>query len=213
MFFLEYFWKGIIVGLSATIPLGPIGVLCIQRTLNKGRQSGFVSGIGAATADAFYAVLAGFGVSFIIDYLIKYQTGIRITGSLILIFLGYRLITTNPAIQLRKQLRKKRKGLFGDFISTFALTISNPITIIYFIGIFAGFNILGQQSNYFSVVALIIGVFSGALLWWFSLSTLINIFRNKFKLRKLLYINRITGIFIIGFAIFIIVSVFIDGIF
>jgi threonine/homoserine/homoserine lactone efflux protein len=203
----DYFWKGVIVGLSASIPLGPVGVLCIQRTLNKGRISGFFSGLGAASADVFYATIAGFGVSFIIDYLIEYQTFLRIIGSIVLFLLGYRLWYSNPGIELRKQLKRKRKGLFGDFLSTFALTISNPITIFVFAAVFASFSIVDTRANLWAVIILILGILFGASLYWFSLSSIVNIFRDKFRLRRLLYINRIASIFVIIFGIVIILSI------
>ncbi len=201
--FLDYLWKGIIIGLSASIPLGPIGVLCIQRTLNKGRKSGFISGLGAAAADGFYAIVAGFSVSVIIDYLTEYQTSLRIGGGIVLLFMGYKLFTTNPGKQLRDQLKRKRKGLFGDFISIFALTISNPITIFVFMAVFAGFNLVESQSDHTNVFSLITGILLGATTWWFTLSTVVSIFRGKFKLRRMLLINRIAGVLVILFGLFV----------
>ncbi|MDR2010679.1 MAG: LysE family translocator [Bacteroidales bacterium] len=206
--FIDYLWKGIIIGLSASIPLGPIGVLCIQRTLNKGRLSGFISGLGAACADGFYAVIAGFGVTAIINYLTEYQFALRIGGAAVLIFMGIKLMQTNPALQLRRQLRKKRKGLFGDFMSIFALTLSNPITLFVFITVFASLSIFNTESNALSVFFMLFGTLLGASAWWFTLTTIVSIFRSKFKLRRMLYINRIAGVLIIFFGIFVFISVF-----
>ncbi|PLX08703.1 MAG: lysine transporter LysE [Marinilabiliales bacterium] len=208
--FLDIVWKGILIGLSASIPLGPIGVLCIQRTLNKGRRAGFISGLGAAAADGFYAVIAGFSVSIVINYLTEYQLYIRIVGSIILFILGYNLMTSNPAVQLRKQLKKKRKGLFGDFISIFALTLSNQITVFVFVAVFAGFNVVDKTSATLSVLILIAGILTGASAWWFTLSSIVSIFKEKFKLRRLLVINRIAGILVIAFCGFIIATLFFD---
>jgi threonine/homoserine/homoserine lactone efflux protein len=208
--FFNYLWKGIIIGLSASIPLGPIGVLCIQRTLNKGRRSGFISGLGAAAADGFYAIIAGFSVSIVIDYLTEFQLYLRIAGSIVLFVLGYSLITTNPAVQLRKQLKKKRKGLFGDFISIFALTVSNPITVFVFAAVFAGFHVVEKTSETTSVLVLIIGILTGASIWWFTLSSIVSIFKEKFRLRNLLIINRIAGILVIAFGGFVIATIFFD---
>jgi threonine/homoserine/homoserine lactone efflux protein len=208
--FLNYLWQGIIVGLSASIPLGPIGVLCIQRTLNKGKISGFVSGLGAAAADGFYAIVAGFSITIIIDSLTEYQTYLRIIGGIVLLFMGYRLIVANPGIQLRKQLKKKGKGLFGDFISIFALTVSNPITVFVFAAVFAGFGIVEKESQFTSVLSLIFGVLLGSILWWFTLSSVVSIFRSKFKLRRMLWINRIAGVLVIIFGLFVIASIFFD---
>lgn len=206
--YFEYLLKGIIVGLSASIPLGPIGVLCIQRTLNKGRLSGFVSGLGAAAADCFYAIVAGFSISVIIDSLVEYQVYLRIFGGLILLFMGYKLLITNPGVQLRKQLKKKRAGLFGDFFSIFGLTISNPITIFVFAAVFAGFGMVNKESQFVSVLILVFGVLLGATLWWFALSSVVSIFRKKFKLRRMLMLNRIAGVLVIAFGLFIFGTLF-----
>ncbi|MDD3858857.1 MAG: LysE family transporter [Bacteroidales bacterium] len=209
--FFNYLWKGIIVGLSASIPLGPIGVLCIQRTLNKGKTSGFISGLGAAAADGFYAIVAGFSISIVIDSLVEYQLYLRILGGLVLLFLGYKLMTANPGVQLRKQLRKKRTGLFGDFISIFALTVSNPITVFVFAAVFAGFGIVDKESNILSVLILILGVLIGATSWWFTLSSVVSIFRQKFKLRRMLIINRVAGVLVIIFGLFIFGTLFFNN--
>ncbi len=208
--FLEYLWQGIIIGLSASIPLGPIGVLCIQRTLNKGKISGFISGLGAAAADGFYAIVAGFSISVIIDSLTEYQLYLRIIGGLVLLVMGYKLLAANPGVQLRKQLQKKSKGLFGDFISIFALTVSNPITIFVFAAVFAGFGIVDKESQFSSVITLIIGVLTGSIIWWFTLSSIVSIFRNKFKLRRMLIINRVAGVLVILFGLFIFGTLFFD---
>ncbi len=208
--FAEFLWKGIIVGLMASIPLGPIGVLCIQRTLNKGRLSGFVSGLGAAAADGLFAIIAGFGISIIIDSVIEFQLYLKIIGGLVLFILGIRLLIENPAIELRKQLKKKKKGLFGDFLSIFAVMISNPIGIFVFAAVFAGFNLVEGGSTV-SVLFLILGVLLGASIWWLCLSSLVSIFKEKFKLRRLLVINQIAGILVIGFGVLIVVSIFVNA--
>jgi len=127
-----------------------------------------------------------------------------------LFILGYNLMTSNPAVQLRKQLKKKRKGLFGDFISIFALTLSNPITVFVFVAVFAGFNVVDKTSATLSVLILIAGILTGASAWWFTLSSIVSIFKEKFKLRRLLVINRIAGILVIAFGGFIIATLFFD---
>lgn len=160
----DFVWKGIIIGLSASIPLGPIGILCIQRTLGKGRNSGLISGLGAASADLFYAVLAGFGVSFIINFIVQYQGVFKIAGGLFLIFLGIKLYIANPAKVMRRQLKQKNKGLWGDYLSAFALTLSNPIGLFVFMAVFAGLGLIEQNIHYFSVTILVSGVFAGAVL-------------------------------------------------
>lgn len=200
--------KGIVIGISVSAPLGPIGVLCIQRTLNKGFKSGLISGVGAASADIIYAIIAGFSITFISDFLIENQNYIRIIGGMFLIFIGAKIFTSNPAKQIRR-LRTKGNNYYKDFITSFFVTVSNPITILAFGAIFASFNMVEKGSGTFPVIILVVTVFSGAILWWLSLISIVTIFKSRIRLRNLLWINRITGVLIIIFALFVIISVFI----
>jgi threonine/homoserine/homoserine lactone efflux protein len=210
--FIDLFWKGIIIGISASIPMGPVGVLCVNKTLNKGRISGFVTGSGAALADALYAIIAGFGISFIIDFVVDYQNLVKVLGGMLVFYFGYKLFTTNPAKQLRKQMKTKGRGLWGDFLTSFALTISNPVGLFVFGIVFAGFGLLAGDASLGAVLVLIFGVISGAILWWFTLSTLVSIFRNKFRLRRLLYVNKVSGVIVMVFGLFIFVTIFLPRI-
>jgi threonine/homoserine/homoserine lactone efflux protein len=201
---------GIIIGFSASVPLGPIGVLCIQRTLNKGRMAGFFSGLGAAFSDTIYAIIAGFSLSFIVSFIEKQLLYIQIIGAGILIFLGVRIFFSNPAKQLRKQ-RKGKGTLLQDFASTFFITISNPLAIFLFLAFFAGFGVVKPGSGYTNHLLLIGGVTVGASLWWFILSSVINLFRSKINLRRLWWLNKIAGativlLVIVAFVFFLIES-------
>ena len=202
----QYLLNGIVIGFSASVPLGPIGVLCIQKTINKGRLSGFFSGLGAATADTIYAVISGFGLTIISNFIINQQTYLKIFGSFVLLYLGIKIFLTNPGIQIRKQSKDKR--LFHDFLSIFLLTISNPITLFVFAAVFTGFGIVESKSGFGSIAELVTGVLFGATLWWTILTTLISVFRNRIRLRNLLWINKISGVLIIGFGIFAFLSLF-----
>ena len=205
--------EGLVIGLLVSIPLGPVGVLCIQRTLNKGRLSGFASGLGAALADTFYATIAGFGVSAIMQYLFEYESILKTVGAILLIIMGIKLIRTNPAVQLRKsRLQKKGKGFFADLASVFVLTILNPVTFVAFITFFANIKTLQEHPYALSVLTLILSVMAGALLWWLTLIFIVSIFRNKFRLRIMLYINRVSGIIVELFAIYVLLSVFFPNI-
>lgn len=183
---------GVIIGISASIPLGPIGVLVVQRTLNKGHLSGFISGLGAALSDTIYAIIAGFSLSFIVGFIESQLLWIQIFGALILIALGLKIFTTNPAIQLRKQ-KKKSSSLLQDFFSTFALTIANPLAVFLFMAFFASFRVVGTEKTGIDNLLLIGGVFTGAATWWLILSSLVNLFRSKINLRRLFWINKIAG--------------------
>lgn len=204
---LIFIIKGILIGISVSAPLGPIGVLCIQRTLNKGFKSGFVSGAGAASADIIYAIIAGFSITFISDFLIEYQTYIRIIGGAFLILVGVRISISNPAKQIKK-LRIKGNNFYKDYITSFLITVSNPITILAFGAFFATFNMVSETTDKFSITVMIITVFSGSLIWWLSLIGIVTIFKKRIRLRNLLWINRITGVLIVLFAIFVIISAF-----
>lgn len=199
------------IGVAVSVPLGPIGVLCIQRTMNKGFFSGFISGAGAASADMIYAIIAGFSISMIKDFLIEYQIPIRIAGSLFLAFVGYKIFMSNPAKEIRK-LRNDGQNYYKDFGTSFLVTISNPITIVAFGAIFAGFDMVGDNSGFFSILTLIVMVFAGAISWWLILIAIVSIFRKRIRLRNLLWINRITGVLIILFALYIILTTFIPAI-
>ncbi|HBX50257.1 MAG: lysine transporter LysE [Bacteroidetes bacterium RIFOXYA12_FULL_35_11] len=205
--YLKYLVNGMVVGFSASIPLGPIGVLCIQKTINKGRISGFMSGMGAATADTIYAIIAGFGLSFIANFIVSQQLILRIIGAAILFYLGIRIFRTNPAIQLRRE-GKKSKNILADYFSILFLTLSNPLTIFLFGAVFAGFGIIEDNADFKSVLLLVCGVFIGALTWWTLLTGVVNLFRSKFRLKRIWWINKITGVLIMVFSIAALVSVF-----
>lgn len=202
---VQYLIDGIIIGFSASVPLGPIGVLCIQRTLNKGRLSGFISGLGAAFSDVIYAVIAGFSLSFIVTFIEQQLLYIQIFGAILLIVLGINIFYSNPAVQLRKQ-RKGKGNLFQDFFSTFLITISNPLAIFLFLAFFASFGAVKPGDDVSNQFALIGGVLIGASFWWFILSSTISLFRSKINLRRLWWLNKITGaaiviLVIVGFVI------------
>jgi len=184
--------------------MGPIGVICVQRTLHKGQLSGFVSGIGAAIADSFFALVAGLGLGFLANFFQEQRLWLMIIGGAILIFLGLKLYFNTISETVRRP-KRKNKGLVGDFFSVFALTLSNPITIIFFGAVFAGWNVL-QSGDTSMALWAVLGVFSGAIFWWSILTTLVHTFRSKFNLRGLVLLNKIAGIIIIGFGAFAILS-------
>jgi threonine/homoserine/homoserine lactone efflux protein len=195
---ISYLIKGIIVGLSVSIPLGPVGIFVIQRTISKGQIAGTIAGLGAVFADTFYAVIAGFGVKIIGDFMVENEIALRLIGSFFLIFMGYRIFTSNIIKQVRYKMGVISKSKYlKDFAGIFFLTLSNPLTIVAFGAIFAGLGIVEGNSDARLTIYLIAGVFSGAFFWWFILGTFINIFRNKIRLRNLFWINKVTGILII----------------
>lgn len=193
--------KGIIVGLLASIPLGPIGVLCVQRTINKGRLSGFFSGMGAAAADTLFATIAGFSLSYIMEFVEFWKVEFQVGGGVLILLLGLKIFLTNPISQMRKNRRQKNK-LFEDFVSVFLLTVSNPLAIFLFVALFAGVNVVTEEENFVHAGAILGGVLFGASLWWFTLTTFVNKFRKRFRIKQLWWINKTAGavIMLLGVA-------------
>ena len=165
---LAFLWKGVLVGLIIAVPVGPVGVLCIRRTIFNGRLAGFVSGIGAATADAIFGIIAGFGLTFVSNLLLDYQEWLRIGGAGFLLFVGISAFTAEPLAGTQSQ--RDPETLLADFASTFALTLTNPITILAFLAIFAGIGFTGDDATLGGAAILVFGVWLGSLLWWAGLA-------------------------------------------
>jgi threonine/homoserine/homoserine lactone efflux protein len=198
-----YLLRGLVIGFSIAAPVGPIGVLCIRRTLAEGRVAGLLSGLGAATADAVYGVIAAFGLTYVSQMLIGYQTWIRLVGGLFLCYLGLRTYFSRPT---ERAAFAEGEGLIGAYGSTFFLTLTNPMTILAFTGIFAGLGIGSAAGDYGSASLLVIGVFSGSAAWWLILSGGVSIFRSKFTPRALGWVNKAAGIVILGFGVLAVLS-------
>ena len=192
------FIRGFVIGFSIAAPVGPIGVLCIRRTLADGQISGLVSGLGAATADAMYGCVAGFGLTFISSLFIGQQMWLRLFGGLFLFYLGIKTLLSIPA---EKEANIGQGGLFGSYVSTFLLTVTNPLTILSFAAIFAGLGLANTNGNYASALILVSGVFLGSATWWLFLSGGVGLFRDKFSTKGLLWVNRISGLIITVFGV------------
>ena len=193
-----------------SIPLGPMGVLIIQKTLHKGALSGFIAGMGAASADLFYAAVAAFGLGFVINIVQAHELLLQIIGGIFLIVIGLKIYFDNPIRQIRqrRQGRVSKTGLLGDYLSLFFLTVSNPITVVVFMAVFAGMSVFGESSSLLGEVLVVAGVLLGGGVWWYTLSTLVNIFRKKFRLRVLITINRVSGMIITILGALVILSAF-----
>jgi threonine/homoserine/homoserine lactone efflux protein len=196
---IRFLLRGLIIGFSIAAPVGPIGVLCIRRTLAEGRASGLVSGLGAATADAIYGCIAGCGLTFISGVLIRQQAGLRLVGGAFLLYLGLKTFLASPAEQAASA---EGKGLVGAYASTCFLTLANPLTILSFAAVFAGLGVGSASGHYVSAGILVSGVFIGSALWWLILSGGVGMFRTAFTPHRLRWVNRISGLIIIGFGLF-----------
>jgi len=194
------FFKALLTGLLLCVPIGPVNLLCIRRTLTEGRLSGFVSGLGAATADSFYAYIAAFGVSYAAHFLLAHENPLKLAGGIFLCYLGIRIFGTRPAGRTRSAAPPVQ-GFYKAFSSAFVLTIANPVNILAFTAIFAGFKIHGDSKHLQAALIAASGVFLGAMSWWFILSSVINKLRYKLTDRGILWFNRGSGIAIIGFGV------------
>lgn len=186
--------KGIIVGLMVSIPLGPIGIIVIQRTLNRGWLSGFFSGLGAATADLIYAIIAATGFGIILQLVEAHVYPLQITTFCTVIIIGF-VISRKSVRKMRKE-RAKSANFFTDFLSMFLLTFSNPLVLGVFLALFTG-AASTEDASIRNIITILSGVFLGALLWWFVLTVSVSLFRHKFRFRNLFWINKVTGIVIL----------------
>jgi len=191
--------KGFIIGFAIAAPVGPIGVLCIRRTLADGRLTGFVSGLGAATADLSYGAVAAFGLTLVQNGLVRWQFWLHLLGGLFLLYLGFRTFFTRPA-EKAVAVRSNR-GIFSAYFSTLGLTLTNPATIISFTVIFASLRLGEMNGNYLSAGLVVTGVFLGSAAWWLTLSGIVGIFREKFTTNWMIWVNRLAGMIIGGFGL------------
>ncbi len=206
MFDVVYIFKGMLIGLMVSVPLGPMGVLIIQKTLQKGALAGFIAGMGAACADLFYATVAAFGLGFVINIIQTHELVLQIIGGIFLIIVGLKIYFDNPLKQIRMKKRVSKTGLLGDFLTLFFLTVSNPVAIVVFMAVFAGASVFGDEPSFRIELFVLTGVLLGV--WWYTLSALVNIFRRKFRLRVLITINRVSGVIITILGGLVILAVF-----
>jgi threonine/homoserine/homoserine lactone efflux protein len=194
-----FVFRGWLIGFAIAAPVGPIGVLCIRRTLSDGRVTGFLSGLGAATADSTYGAIAAFGLTALQQALLRQQTWLRILGGLFLLYLGVRTFLAIPARTAAPA--SGRGGMLGAYLSTFVLTLTNPATILAFLVIFAGFRLGEQAHSYAGAVSIVLGVFLGSASWWLLLSTLVGLLRERFTANWMLWVNRLAGGVICAFGV------------
>lgn len=199
---LIIFLKGILIGFAMAVPIGPIGIICIRRTLTEGRLRGLIIGLGAATADLIYGCIAAFGITFISDMLVSQRVWIRLVGGVFLLYLGVRIFRKLPA---NPDISVNSNGILKSYLSAFLLTLTNPLIIIVFIAVFAALG-LENEAIIFSGSALVLGVFVGSFLWFLSLSSGVMLFRKKMDMVGLKWANRVAGIIIIISGIIVMVS-------
>lgn len=192
-------FKGFLIGILVSAPMGPIGLLCVQRTLNKGRWHGFFSGLGAACSDVFYALLTFLGMGIVIDFIQSNQEVLQVAGGILMIFFGIYIYRSNPSKNLHKPPTTP-KNYFQDSATAFGLTLSNPFIIFLFIALFARFNFLAEGKT-FSILLGLTSIAVGAIFWWFLITYLVNKVRGNFNVRGLWIMNRIVGVVIMIIAV------------
>ena len=190
---LNFIFKGMLIGIIASAPMGPVGVLCVQRTLNKGRWYGFVTGIGAAVSDMIYAAIAGFGMSFVMDILSNQQTRVylQIAGSVLLFAFGLYTWRSDPTKKIHRSGNGKGT-LWHNGVTAFLVTFSNPLIIFLFLASFAQFAFV-MPNHPFEMLVGFMSIVGGALVWWFGLTWLIDKVRGKFDSNGIKLINQIIG--------------------
>jgi threonine/homoserine/homoserine lactone efflux protein len=188
---LVFFVKGIVVGAIIAVPVGPVGVLCLRKAIFNGRIAGLTAGLGAATADAFFGAIAAFGLTFISTWLFGYESLLRALGGCYLLYAGARALFMPPPEPTEEQ--RDAESLFRDFISIFALTVTNPITILVFLGIFDVLGLSGAHATLLYAGVLVVGVWAGSLAWWLGLSFGVGMFRGAIGARQLGWISRGSG--------------------
>lgn len=186
------------IGLAIAAPVGAIGLLCIRRTLASGRLAGFVSGLGAATADAFYGAVAALGLTAVSGTLVEYQDAVRLIGGLFLCYLGVRTALAMPASEARSS---STRGLLAAYGSTLALTLTNPTTILSFAAVFAGLGLGAAAGDRWSAILMVGGVFLGSALWWLILSGAVGYLRRALTPERLQWVNRISGAMLVAFGV------------
>ena len=196
---LALFVRGLVIGLSIAAPVGPIGVLCIRRTLADGRAIGFVSGLGAATADGLYGAVAAFGLSLVTNALVEQRLWLQAIGGLFLCYLGWRTWTAVP--RPVTAAAATGSGLVAAWASTCALTLTNPTTILSFAAIFAGLGLGRAVGGHGAASTMVAGVFLGSALWWLFLSVGVGLLRASLTPERLRWINRVSGCVIGGFGV------------
>lgn len=198
---LEIIIKGIIIGLFISVPMGPIGMLCVQRTMSRGRKFGIATGLGASTSDLIYTVIALFFIGFVVDFLEYHKLIIQLAGSMIVIGFGIFTFYNNPSTQPKPE-QKNNDSLLGDFASSFILTLSNPLILFVLIALFARFNFLNVNVSLFENITGILSILGGAFVWWSFLTFFVSKFRNRLSYSGLKLMNRIIGIIITTIGLF-----------
>ena len=190
--------KGLMAGLAIAVPVGPVNVMCASRTLTRGKLAGFMSGLGAATADALYGGIAAFSITFVIEFLERQEFWIRVVGGFLLIAIGLMYLRKPGQAAIE---REEKRDVQSDYASTLLLTLTNPTTVLSFLAVLAGLG-MAEHREWWLTILLVGGIFCGSMLWWVILVMVVNHFRDRFDQRAMTWMNRVAGVAIGAFGIF-----------
>lgn len=191
--------QGAIYGLLVAAPVGPIGILCIKRSIVQGRTYGIVSGLGAASADLIYGIIGALGISGLAAFLSGYKAWIQLAGACILLIIGFNMYRASAAVA--NDDRPRPASLLRSYLSAFLMTLSNPMTIMLFIGIISSAGLVAEHGHPVRIIALLAGIFLGSALWWVLLCTLSGSFSKRLRPGGMRWVNRISGIAIMALSI------------
>jgi threonine/homoserine/homoserine lactone efflux protein len=199
----SYLVKGFVIGLSLAVPVGPIALLCIRRTLTRGAASGISSGLGAATADGIYSLIAAFGITFIANFLFSHNIILRVVGGGVLCYIGVKIFLSVPG---ENSSSTQEDGLVHDYVSALLLTLTNPMLVVAFAAVFAAAGVGYPKGNYLDTVVLVVGVVLGSTLWWLILSGAAGYLHRKIDNRMLRLANQVSGTILAGFGLIVLLS-------
>jgi threonine/homoserine/homoserine lactone efflux protein len=205
-------FKAIIIGFTIAAVVGPIGLLCVQRTLQRGWKYGMLSGLGVASGDALYGLIGGLGLSIVTNFLIGQQVWLRLVGGAVLVYLGIKALMSPREIQAAEEINNNVGGYLSAYSSIFLLTLSNPMTIISFAGVYASLGELGLKSGAAHALSFALGILLGSLGWWLLLVSTVSALRSRFKPEMLGGLNRLTGLVIAGFGLWVWLSIYLRSI-
>jgi threonine/homoserine/homoserine lactone efflux protein len=208
---IEVIYKGIIIGVIVSAPMGPIGILCVQRTLNRGRLHGLATGLGAMVSDLFYASITLIAMGFVDELMQANEQVIQYIGSTVIILFGIGIFSTNPLKILKPNSAAPETRYYQDFVTAFFLTLSNVAIVFLFISLFARFHYSPLDKNWFTFVVGMISIGLGALAWWFFITTYVSKLKRYFNRQSLKFFNRIVGSILIFLGVIGVVGAYLLG--